>query len=254
MSCNDTVPAWRTGGCRCHIYVRLRWRLPRDEIAHEDKRQTEREESNVVHELIRAGADVMDAKKVVIDDSFDDVEQPPPLRREAQELPTRPSDSIVMDPAPEGDRSDRQQYHCYNVKQPVGDHVEFQAPDGRHRAAGLVRKHVVPAENLVEDHAIDKSSEADTKQDARSRDRVRLAPLCLIGRSPHRHLMPSGKEPKRTTSSAMDSSTSTMGCGGRGWHPMDCPRSVLQNRRYDRSRIGCDSGQTRVHPLEFGRS
>jgi hypothetical protein len=131
----------------------------------------EGEEGEVIGELIGACPDVMKSKDVVIDHAFDDVEEAPTFERESEELPPGPGEVVVAGSAPQEDGRGNEGEDRGQVEQSVGKRVEFEAANGRHWTAGFARQHVVPLKDLVENHAIEQSSEANPEEHSRRRDR-----------------------------------------------------------------------------------
>jgi hypothetical protein len=116
-------------------------------------------------------ADVMNAKKLVVDDALDQVEDAPPGKHPADQFPTRGlprfSPRLPKEPKTESDEDPRS-----GVEEPVREHVPLQRCRGPAVGAG---EHVVPLSDLVEHDAVDEPAEPKTEDDAWSDQTDRAA-------------------------------------------------------------------------------
>jgi hypothetical protein len=120
--------------------------------------------------------DMVHLKYVVIDQTFDDIEDAPAHDNEAEvEAPVGRQAS----PAPRGDRGYRrgqqEQPHC-QMEEPVRECVDFKAGHRGGRVLRSMAEHVVPLQDLVQDDAVKKSTQPQPEKKARKpRGRCRTA-------------------------------------------------------------------------------
>jgi len=110
-------------------------------------------------------ADVMNAKKLVVDDALDQVEDAPPGKHPADQLPTGGlpcfSPRLPKEPETEDDKDPGSR-----VEEPVRKHVPLHPLQGGRRPTVSAGKHVVPLSNLMKHDAVDEPTEPETQDDA----------------------------------------------------------------------------------------
>ena len=116
---------------------------------------------------MRACPDVVDREYVVIDDPFDEVEQPPADEHRSEEGTSADRPSPMGRAAPEDVETTGDGEPRGGVKESVPERVRLEPGNGGGRIAALAREHVMPLKDLVEHDPVDEAPEPDAEQDRR---------------------------------------------------------------------------------------
>src|SRR5688500_377203 len=107
----------------------------------------------------------MKAEQLMVNDAFDEVEDAPAREHPAEEHSSR-GVGPVSQRAPEHPQADGGEEPGGDVEEAVRTHVGFHAFQSGCGPAVRAGKHVVPLSDLVENDAVQESSEAESEQDA----------------------------------------------------------------------------------------
>jgi hypothetical protein len=126
----------------------------------DDEQDTEDQEPDIPGQRSpQVVSDVMDAKDLVIDQPFDNVEDSPP-GDDQPEVETPVGSEPSLPPSADcGDGTCQDQEPSSDVEESIGQCVHLEPGDRLHRL--FVTDHVVPLQDLVQDDAIDEAPEAE---------------------------------------------------------------------------------------------
>jgi hypothetical protein len=110
--------------------------------------------------------DVMKMKQVVVDGAFNEIEQSPTEEHRAYEAFGGEDHAMFGDCSPEKDHADECSGPGEGVEHAVPKHIHLEILDAGFGQPG--GEHGVKLENLVEENAVEKTTEADAEEDARA--------------------------------------------------------------------------------------
>lgn len=114
--------------------------------------------------------DMMNVKEVMIDDAFHKIEEAPAEEAGAEESFARPRHVSTGSAFPKKAQPDECHGIGERMKQPVPEHVDLHV--GNAGLGILRRQHVVCLEQLMEQDAIEESSEADAHKSSSNNKRL----------------------------------------------------------------------------------
>src|SRR4051812_17285925 len=138
-------------------------RLPNDPDADHQHDDAPEEEAEVVEQLIGTRSNVMQVQELMVDQAFDGVEEAPADEHAADER----GRAAFLVPRPvrrhQNEHADDRDDPGGRMEDAVTERVQLQVLDGigRHRSAD----HVVPLEDLMQDDAVEESTEPDAQED-----------------------------------------------------------------------------------------
>jgi hypothetical protein len=153
----------------CGSVPRLAPPCPKQGPAAAQHRSTPAEEAQVPiepllprHRLV----DMVDPEQVVIDDTFHQVEDAEAHEDATHQELTRPTDVGPARRPPEDDQAKHDEDVSDRVEEPVPQRIDLEVFDAGRWISGA-RQHVMPLQDLVQDDAVEKAAQAQSKEDAR---------------------------------------------------------------------------------------
>jgi hypothetical protein len=132
-----------------------------------DEERAEAEEGKIPGGLVACLAHVMDAEKVVIDQSLNNVEEAPADEHPAEELASVSRPAPVAGPAPEKPDPCRHRHPGRCVEETVPERVRFEPSNRGDRVAICAAQHVMPLQDLMKDDPVDEATQPDAEQNPR---------------------------------------------------------------------------------------
>jgi hypothetical protein len=114
--------------------------------------------------------DVMDGENLMVDQTFDEVEQAPSEEHRSDQGSAR-DDRPPPGRRPEHEQPRQRTDEGQRVKETVGERVGLKPDHGARRVITRARQQVVPLQDLVEQDPVKKAAESDPEQDAGAKSR-----------------------------------------------------------------------------------
>ena len=103
----------------------------RSQPSHENECNAEGQEAQVVRQLVRSGPDVVNLEDVVVDDSFEQIEQSPADQAPSEETAPRPYEPAFAGARPDHEQADNDEHVGRRVEDAIPEGIDLEATNGR---------------------------------------------------------------------------------------------------------------------------